>query len=582
MVGVFYKMQKRPNSTIRPGDNDSPIVYTNLYINDSNSSITNMEIRLLPKRISGMPENDSIFNYNYCAIVDFHRYYFVTNWTIDKEGYFTAVLEVDVLGSFRECILSGQGFIVRCSNDYFKDARLSDTFYPARNHIQQLTGYYLDSNHDYFTINPQLATYIIEYTPSAPIAGAFTAPQTYGTSCFLAINPLHLATLVDNLSTVIGNFEPGEGEQPTWKWFNGNTFDMEDIVNTVAKNFCNPMQYIKGIKLYPFAYAKLYETEMLRHTSHHIILGGWNSQASGFEVNPNQNYYHTIHMNIPRPQYNQNEEYAIYPPFVTYYLYNPLIGTIDLDPLLLSDININSLKIDISLNLISGLGRLELYVERYTSGQTPPYDLQTHIQTIEFNACMDIAIAQKSIDGFEVLKSVASFASGNAANATTHTGEHSYNDMSRRNSLPTNSAYGNNKYSSSVTALNEMNAADKTLGAVNILKSALPVFSQLSTTSGGFFSDVNKITLYCNYQMRSKPEPEIFGYLSQQYGEFTNINVYGHDSSGAITQRTFLQAQNVIIPQKHSNYTMTESEHQSIISNLRSGIFIETETDRYG
>lgn len=51
-------------------------------------------------------KSETIFNYNYCYIEDFKRYYFVENIEIKPNKIYTIDLNVDVLESFKDDILN--------------------------------------------------------------------------------------------------------------------------------------------------------------------------------------------------------------------------------------------------------------------------------------------------------------------------------------------------------------------------------------------------------------------------------------------------------------------------------------------
>lgn len=51
-------------------------------------------------------KSETIFNYNYCYIEDFKRYYFVENIEVKPNKIYTIDLNVDVLESFKDDILN--------------------------------------------------------------------------------------------------------------------------------------------------------------------------------------------------------------------------------------------------------------------------------------------------------------------------------------------------------------------------------------------------------------------------------------------------------------------------------------------
>lgn len=62
--------------------------------------------------------NDNIFSYNYCYIETFKRFYYITNFSVNVNGFISISLKVDALESFKESILNSQQVISRQENEF--------------------------------------------------------------------------------------------------------------------------------------------------------------------------------------------------------------------------------------------------------------------------------------------------------------------------------------------------------------------------------------------------------------------------------------------------------------------------------
>lgn len=60
--------------------------------------------------------NNNIFGYNYCYIPVFKRYYYITNFTVNVNGFISIGLKVDALESFKTSILNSEQVITRQEN----------------------------------------------------------------------------------------------------------------------------------------------------------------------------------------------------------------------------------------------------------------------------------------------------------------------------------------------------------------------------------------------------------------------------------------------------------------------------------
>lgn len=75
---------------------------------------------------------DNDFNFNYCYISDFGKYYFIDNVTILRNGFIVCNLTEDVLMTYKELILSASGTITKSFNSpYLQGANIPVTSKPS-------------------------------------------------------------------------------------------------------------------------------------------------------------------------------------------------------------------------------------------------------------------------------------------------------------------------------------------------------------------------------------------------------------------------------------------------------------------
>lgn len=126
----FGTVYKRHNSTFTGGAGAHNIVCPCVIKEDC--SVTN------PSLIVDLA-GTQIFNgdtLNHAYIPEFHRFYFVDNWTYER-GKWRADLSIDVLATWKSEIGSSSQYILRCASA--SDGTVFDALYPVRNDISYST-----------------------------------------------------------------------------------------------------------------------------------------------------------------------------------------------------------------------------------------------------------------------------------------------------------------------------------------------------------------------------------------------------------------------------------------------------------
>lgn len=77
----------------------------------------NMDYSKINPTIRLVYNND--FDFNYCYIEDFEKYYFISNVTVKRNGFIVCGLIEDVLMTFKDVILQSKGTVTMSSNGLY-------------------------------------------------------------------------------------------------------------------------------------------------------------------------------------------------------------------------------------------------------------------------------------------------------------------------------------------------------------------------------------------------------------------------------------------------------------------------------
>lgn len=111
----FYTFSKRENSTAQPSGGTT----FDIVLKDD-CSVISPTIKLATTNPTA---------YNYAYISDFGRYYFVSDWTSNNNGLWTAHLTCDVLATYKSQIGAAEEYVLRSASEW--DEWIKDTIYPT-------------------------------------------------------------------------------------------------------------------------------------------------------------------------------------------------------------------------------------------------------------------------------------------------------------------------------------------------------------------------------------------------------------------------------------------------------------------
>ena len=127
----FFTFTKKPNSTAVP--TNTHIYHSVLCELKDNTSIITPVLVLHSSSWydnNGNPEIiTSPFQFNYCYIAQFSRYYFIRDW-IWTNGLWECHLKCDVLGTYAQTITASTQYVLRSA--YSFDGTIHDSYYPTK------------------------------------------------------------------------------------------------------------------------------------------------------------------------------------------------------------------------------------------------------------------------------------------------------------------------------------------------------------------------------------------------------------------------------------------------------------------
>lgn len=342
---TFYNFTKKPNSTKQPDVNGTT---ANCELIED-TSIINPKIRWHE------PANPSVnaYDFNYCYIAIFQRYYFVTNVTYQL-GTWLLDLTVDVLATGRDIIGPSTQYILRSAYEF--DGDVLDTAYPTKTDpIEIITKAEIDPEHlggpdTLYGPDPH-PCYVVgligAVDPSnIPVSVDPEKILYNGSVCYYVCTLPQLRMLIDSLLS-------DTDFMATYR------IDASELSEALQKQLINPIQYIHSIKAMPCTPADPLSTTqtgfMMGFNSFVLkysdwqqtpYMGTWKIIAN---KNPGRSYLpipsdgtygyletHRCTVRAPlHPQYytdRQGCHYLVGKPFSEYSVYVEPFGIIDLQP----------------------------------------------------------------------------------------------------------------------------------------------------------------------------------------------------------------------------------------------------------
>lgn len=346
----FWGYAKRENATSIPSANPSA-TYNNVLLKDD-CSVVNPAIKL------NVPITTRVYDWNYCQIQEFSRYYFVADW-IWQGGLWIGELQVDVLASFRTQIGQQNLYILRSSSAY--NGNIVDSTYPctagqatfsAQSTTNPFAGLY--QNND--------GTYIV----------GIVSKNASGVQ-YYAMNLLGFR----NFCTSLYNYSSG--------WLN---IDPTEISEDLQKALVNPFQYVVSAFYLPVP-VSWFTNNSIGTATRDVLFGWWQVQLAYYvrTIDPGILYQFTTSVTIPKhPLASTRGAYLNLNPTSIYTLRYYPFGTFDIDSEAIC--NWNTLDLYTDVDICTGKAILTLAV----NGKSNP------IRTVESNISVPIPTASINVD----------------------------------------------------------------------------------------------------------------------------------------------------------------------------------------
>lgn len=328
MQVIFYNFNKRINSTARPNGSGTTI---DCIIKDGSSQLS-PTIRI--KWASGAAP---VYNYAYISVFG-GRYYFVADWTFEDRQW-TAKLSVDVLATYKSNIGGLSKYVLRSASAENKD--VIDTLYPAKATYSQASQ----------TISNGLArfgeggVFVLTCVNDQNIAYDATKPPL--------LFEMDAKGVQDVMRNVINSFEGAANDLNT-----AAGLEFKDAITMILKApgriFSDLNQFVKSVTWFPCTFSG---------TASPVYVGKYSVSAYGGKIIDDPIYSNSmIDVNIAGFPPSGASKWKYLEPYASYYLNCPPFGII---PIASEDmVNGNTLRLSLSIDALSGLGRLIVKIRK--------------------------------------------------------------------------------------------------------------------------------------------------------------------------------------------------------------------------
>lgn len=355
----FFRFAKKENSLKQPVISNA-LVTMDITLKES-CSVVNPVILVNTADLS----NKSVYNYNYCYIPHFKRYYYIDDW-VYSSGLWAAFCHVDSLASWKNDIMQSSFFIMRSTYDssgrVLYDGNVADGKYPTT----AAAATYQSSavNNPYSGVE---GVYVVGIINSSSNNGAVT---------YYAFNKIGFNQFCSKLF----NYSTG--------WLN---IDVTEISEDLQKALVNPFQYVVSCMYLPL---NVSDITAIGGTATTTIRFGWWSVtvANGARiVDTTFRTRKTISLSIPRhPAAPSRGNYLNLSPYSIYTLRFYPYGTLDIDTEAIASWNTLDLYSDVDictgkgiLNIcVNGFNNPIRTVEALVGVQIPTASLQTNYMNI--------------------------------------------------------------------------------------------------------------------------------------------------------------------------------------------------------
>ena len=307
-------------------------------------------------------------NVNYAYIPDFHRYYFVTNKTLEGKLVVFS-LKVDVLASWKTAITGSNQYVLRAASDY--DGTIKDTKYPVKAVNPDYSGTYGTQKANPFQPGGS-------YTLGSFVVGVVAKGCPFGTVNYYAMSQL-----------VFINFMLQLFNLPT-QWGSGG----QDLAEGLKKAITDPMQYVVTCLWYPYSVNDYVNLNLVTAvTSVTVGYDTFSLSATAYAFNTAVNLEITNVESVTIPSHPQASRgsYLNYEPYSRYYLsFYPFCPLVELDSSQVG--GIGTLYLVYSVDIRTGKGILSV-CRNYNGSTNPTATPRSPIRVFEAQLGVPVPVA---------------------------------------------------------------------------------------------------------------------------------------------------------------------------------------------
>ena len=369
---TLFKFEKVNNSTKRP-DMDNGTRF---------ECRINMPCTVTRPNVALTFDDNSIYpDYNYCYIDQFHRYYFISEWTY-ANGIWFADCRVDTLASWWDDLKDTTQYVTRNATVF--DTYCQDLLYPATAKWS-------------FAKNLAASPFENSYIDGCFILGVAGKGNAQGSIAYYAMS----YTDFQKFNT---------------QMYNENYFgDVDEAVKITLKLQFNPMQYICSCMWLPFTYS---EISKFGAAVTSISIGWWDVSNVVATLLKRGTYEKIVYISVPKHPQAARGKYMNSSPFTRFTLSCSTFGEIALDPAPFVDSS--TLACTISTDLFTGKALL-IIENGESSPSVPAYQLAISRGTVGVNLALTqagintIAAATSGLSMVESIKNAVTGIGGSGA-----------------------------------------------------------------------------------------------------------------------------------------------------------------------
>ncbi len=334
----FYTISKAVNSTAQPAGD--PLAEYDCRLLDATST-------LRPAILLNAGSQANPTAYNYCGIPAFNRFYWVTDWTINR-GQWVASLTVDPLASWKEEIGNTFQYVLRASAT--SSPAVQDSMYPAT------------SKSTWGSAVPTENPFAHELGSGEYVIGVVGKSGTMGAVNYYIMTPAQFAQFGTKL------------------YGDTSIYDIAESEIAAFKTQFNPLQYIVYCQWFPFVLSK-------GSAQQYIDFGWWQLETGCYKLPSDPRHITVSTFTLPNHPQISRGTYLNKSPYSRYDMIFGSFGRIPLDASALPDTQDRTVTANMMVDLITGQAILQVTA---TGGGTLAY--------VSGKISVDISLAQIAID----------------------------------------------------------------------------------------------------------------------------------------------------------------------------------------